>query len=334
MASSFSPVAAGATIVVIGATGTQGSAQMKALLKAGLRPRALCRKPELLPEEARKDAVICDFNDEKAAAQLIENAMQGAFAVFVTPPNFQGVDTNGLVRTVANAAKGMPGVQRIIMNTQAPLNNPGGGRNGWTRLPWEDELAKHGVPWTSLRPGPWMENLFFGFVTQTLEEKGVFEYIHAPGKGKSWVTAEDAAQVMIECLKVEAASKPEGVVLELGGPELVTPEKVSEYLSDVMGQKIPYVFMGYEAFGAGIYNSLARDAGLKAPMKATQKSLEIMYRHWNDHPSEPMNIDNGPLLKLLPNVKLTRMEDWVKQQVWPKVRAPAVAGAGAGSSKL
>merc|ERR1719197_1356452 len=92
--------------------------------------------------------------------------------------------------------------------------------------------------------------------------------------------------------------------------------------------------MGYDAFGAGIYGSLARDNALNDQngLKKMQKSLEVMYRHWNDHPSEPMNVDNGPLLKLLPNVKLTRMEDLGKQLWDPhmgdrigSMRAPLLA---------
>ena len=68
-------------------------------------------------------------------------------------------------------------------------------------------LASLKVPFTSLRPGPWMENLFFPFVQRTLEASGVLEYVHTPGKGKSWVCADDASRIMIEALRVPAASK-------------------------------------------------------------------------------------------------------------------------------
>ena len=45
-------------------------------------------------------------------------------------------------------------------------------------------LAEVGVPFTPLRPGPWMENLFFPFVQDTLTKEGVLEHVHRPGKGK------------------------------------------------------------------------------------------------------------------------------------------------------
>lgn len=173
-----------------------------------------------------------------------------------------------------------------------------------------------------------MENLLFPFVQATLEKEGVFEYIHAPGKGKSWVTAEDAAAIMIECLRVEAASKPEGLVLEVGGPEPVTPEKVAELLSQAMGRKVPYRQMNGLAFGEAIYKDQfknpdgSRGETMKVPIAKIATAIEQEYKHWNDHPSEPMKIDMKPVLTLLPNVKLTRMEDWIKKQVWPQVRAP------------
>merc|ERR1719272_687917 len=101
---------------------------------------------------------------------------------------------------------------------------------------------------------------------------------------------------MIECLRVEAACRPEGVVLEVGGLQAETPEAICGYLGEALGRHVPYVELSYEAFGEAICDDLFRlPDGSKGnpgiPKERLIQSLSTEYKHWNDHPSEPMNID-------------------------------------------
>lgn len=293
-----------AVVVVFGATGTQGRAQVRQLLAQGFRPRAACRRPLALPLEAQECAIPCDFKDVGS----ISAAVRGAHAIFLTPPHYNDANLE-LCRIVANAAAAA-GVHRIVLNTSLPARpSPNLGDR------WEREVASSGVPCTFVRPGPYMENLLFPFVLEGIGKRGLVEYVHKPGGRKSWVCADDVAAVMVASLRVSAAASPVGVKLEVGGPEAVTPEEVAAAVGKAVGGKVGYTMLSYPEFGRLLYNDFGKELPVSEPVFSSR--LEKMYRYWNESPEQSMKIDVAPLLALLPELRLTSIEEWAQRQRWP-----------------
>src|SRR5438445_10401688 len=106
------------TVVVTGATGTQGGATARALLAAGHRVRALTRRPDSAADlhELGAEVVTADFDDPSS----LDRAFAGADAVFLVTTPF-GTDLDTEIRHGVDAvdAAVRAGVRHLVY-TSAP----------------------------------------------------------------------------------------------------------------------------------------------------------------------------------------------------------------------
>jgi uncharacterized protein YbjT (DUF2867 family) len=145
-------------IVVMGATGLQGGAVSRHLLKQGWRVRGLTRDPTSKKAQAlaARGAEVAQGNMGDVAS--LRSVLAGAYGVYSVQNPFIGGPAAEVSqgKNVADAAK-ESGVQHFVYGS-AGIGRKGTGVPSWeTKLQVEDHLMALGLPLTILRPMAFME---------------------------------------------------------------------------------------------------------------------------------------------------------------------------------
>jgi uncharacterized protein YbjT (DUF2867 family) len=145
-------------VAVTGATGRQGGAVTRALLRAGRPVRALTRKPQGRPAralaEAGAEVVAADMDDPAS----LDRAFAGADGVY-SVQSFATAGLDGEIRQGRNVgdAAARAGVAHLVFGSAAP-GRRGTGVGSWeSKLAIEDHLRTLDLPLTVLRPTAFME---------------------------------------------------------------------------------------------------------------------------------------------------------------------------------
>ncbi|KAI1505187.1 NAD(P)-binding protein [Biscogniauxia marginata] len=160
-----------AKVFIAGATGKQGSAAARALLKSGHEVHALVRDTESRSAQALKDQGAVLFKGNILDIESIKPAIAGTIAVF-WPSIIFIPDLSDEVRAnnnVVEAAKQSGTVQHLIFSTFAGIDKitqcPGWDRNAFyklaveQKLDGEEKVRRAGLKYyTLLRPAEFMSN--------------------------------------------------------------------------------------------------------------------------------------------------------------------------------
>ncbi len=148
----------GRMIVVTGATGLQGSAVTRQLLKANWKVRALTRNPGSKPAQALKALGAEVVQGDMADVESLRAICKGAYGLYnVQNPYICGLE--GEVRQGKNVAD----VAKEMHIAHLVYGSAGIGRRGTTIPSWEtkleieDAMKALGLPLTILRPMAFME---------------------------------------------------------------------------------------------------------------------------------------------------------------------------------
>ncbi len=227
------------TIVVVGATGRQGSSAIRRLLSSGWRIRALTRDAKTPVAQTLKlagaEVIQGDTNDRSS----LDAAMRGAYGVLCIQPALAYADELRQGTNVADAAS-VAGVQHFVYMSVGGAE----GQSAYRKIAkWE--IEKHtqalGLPVTILRPAGFMDDMVgprFGV------PGGTFTIAIEPDKPLPLIAVTDIG-VFIDL----AFAQPGhfiGKTLELAGSVLFPPQ-VAEQLSQALGRSIPYVQIPMEA---------------------------------------------------------------------------------------
>ncbi|RKI55431.1 NmrA/HSCARG family protein [Corallococcus sp. AB049A] len=228
------------TVVVLGATGVQGGATARALLKDGWRVRALVRDPasararEL--EAAGVELVRGDMGDRAS----LDRAVAGAYGVFsiqpASPQQSYRVTDEDEVRFgigIADAAKAA-GVQHFVYTSVLGLR-PGSGV-GHFESKWriEEHVRASGLRATIVRPGTFMELLLMPAFAPS---QGRLQFFAQPDQPMQFIAGED-----IGVLVARVFADPRthvGTVLEMAGDSL-TGKQLAEKLGRATGTSLTY----------------------------------------------------------------------------------------------
>lgn len=225
-------------ILVSGATGGIGGELCRLLGDAGVRFRALCRKPSQVETFRRNgmDAALGDFD----RPETLPAAMQGCDTMFlITPP------TPGQVsqETGAIDAAKRAGIGRIVKISASDSNVR-------SPVPWakshaliDHHLRGSGIGWTILKPTAFMQNFLWfkdpiakGFLPQVA------------GRGSvSWVDTRDVARVAATVLTQDGHEK---ATYFLTGPETFDMKTAALRLSQVLDRKVRYLDLPAPVFRA------------------------------------------------------------------------------------
>ncbi|RKG96922.1 NmrA/HSCARG family protein [Corallococcus carmarthensis] len=228
------------TVVVLGATGQQGGATARALVKDGWRVRALVRDPSSAKarelEAAGVELVRGDMGDRAS----LDRAVAGAYGVFSiqpsSPQQHYGVTDDDEVRfgtSIADAAKAA-GVEHFVYTSVLGLRAGTGVGHFESKWRIEEHVRTSGLRATIVRPGTFMELLLephFG-----LRPGGLQFFVH-PDQSMQFIAGED-----IGVLAARVFADPRthvGTTLELAGDSL-TGNALAEKISRATGTSITY----------------------------------------------------------------------------------------------
>jgi uncharacterized protein YbjT (DUF2867 family) len=226
----------GKIIVVFGATGQQGGATARHLLKSGWRVRAVTRDPNKPAAQALAEAgaevVTADMEDRAA----LDAVIQGAYGVF-SVQNFwlPEVGVEGEIRqgtNVADAAKAA-NVQHFVFTSVGGAERDSGIPHFESKWAIEQHIGEVGLPATILRPAAFMEN-FTGFGGP---RDGVLTSMTRPETPLQLIATDDIGA--LAALAFEYPGEYIGKAIEIAGDSLTTPQVV-ELMSRVSGETITF----------------------------------------------------------------------------------------------
>ncbi|KAL2759932.1 hypothetical protein ACRALDRAFT_1079144 [Sodiomyces alcalophilus JCM 7366] len=292
-------------VVVFGASGVQGAAQVAALARAGHHPVAVSRNPKPLTIDGNPiETFAADFTDEQAIAR----ALEGAEVIFLNLPStsFQPAEpVLAGARTVASAAAQTPSVRLVVFNTSMPVPEEKRGIKAQDdRVDIRRILRDAGLPVISIQPVVFLDNLLEGWAYPPIAERSTIVYCHKPDLEVSWICHHDVAQLMMASM-----DKPHlaGRNIPVGGPETVRLEELAAKLSRAWERPLAYENQTVDDFCDKISASMRERAGIDADRII--KQMHKAYTHYNESPEKPFKIDMGPVLKELP-ATLTPIEEW------------------------
>jgi uncharacterized protein YbjT (DUF2867 family) len=295
-------------ILVVGATGMVGSEVCRRLAAMSIPARALVRATsDAAKVQGLRDLGIdVSTGDVRDAASLVP-ACRGVASVISTlssmPFAYQPgendittTDTNGMLQLidVARAAR----VRRFIytsfsgnLDLDFPLHD--------AKRRVEAHLVTSGVPWTILRPSFFMEVWLSPAVG--FDAANARATIYGTGANPiSWISLKDVAEFAVRCLDDPAAHN---ALLELGGPEALTPLQVVRIFEGVSGRRFEVHHVAAEAL-------VAQQVAASDPMAQSFSGLMRCYAK-----GDP--IDMTPVLAAFPGA-LTSVQSYARTVV----RAP------------
>ncbi len=268
------------TAVVVGATGLQGGAVTRHLLRGGWQVRALTRDPNGSRAKALARAGAQVVRAQLEDIDALTVAARGAYGLFSvqptvgspgTAPDFTAEDEVRWGVNVAEAAHNV-GIGHIVFTSVA-----GADRHGTEKLPvnlvskWriEQHIAGLGLPATILRPVSFMENFTGGYALRNATlTTGL-----APDVPQQLVAADD-----VGFATALAFSRPQewiGRAVSLAADEL-TPVQVAAAIETALGISLPYVQVPIEAIRArsedfAFANEWLNERGYRADIAATRR---------------------------------------------------------------
>lgn len=278
------------TILVSGATGQQGGAVARHLMKRGFRVRALTRRPDQEAAralaEAGAEVVRGDFDDRAS----LDRALEGVYGAFSVQTFFEaGVESETRWgRTFAEAAKDA-GVEHFVYSSVGGAERRTGIPHFESKWQIEEHVRALDLPATILRPVGFMEN--WGGLAKDAILGGQLPQPLSPDTPLQQIAVDD-----IGAFAALAFSDPDewiGRALELAGDE-VTMTEMADIFSRVLGREVEYVQVPWEAF--------AEQAGEEAT---------TMFR-WFEN--EGYKADIPTLREIRP--ALTRFEPFLRAQDW------------------
>ena len=291
------------TVLVTGATGKQGGALARLLLKREHRVLAFVRSPDspAAEELAQRGAelVTGDFDEPES----LERAMGGVDAVFAMATPFGGGGLEGEVRHgrhLIDAAK-LARVRHFVYSSVAGADQNTGIPHFDTKHVVEEHLRRSSLPYTIVAPVFFMENFLGDTYVQQMRE-GVLSLPLPPHQGLQMVSMADLAAF---CARVmEWPEELFGKRFEVASDE-VTGEQAAALLAYVSGHKLHYE---------------------ETPLEAVRSANEDLGRMFEWLRDVGYHANISLLRRDFPEVGWHTFEDWARVQDWDALLGTAWRG--------
>ena len=227
------------TILVAGATGQQGGAVARELMKRGHRVLGLTRSTAKFKDLAAAgiEGVQGDLTDKTSLAPLLRNA--DGFFIVTTPfePNFsvhpeKEVQQGKNAIDAAKAAK----VSHVVLASVASADEDTGIPHFESKAKVERLLKVSGVPHTITRPVAFMDNYASPWMLSTLRD-GIMQVPVPPGSRQQLVAVKDIGEIVARAF--ENRRMAIGKTVELAGDEIAFGD-LPAALSQKLGHPIRY----------------------------------------------------------------------------------------------
>ena len=280
------------TVVVTGATGSQGGAVVQNLLTRGHQVRAITRNPDSARAQRMRAAGVDvrrgDFDDSPA----LTAAMSGADAVFAMSTPF-GTSAHTEVQqgiALIDAAHAA-GVGHIVYTSATNADRNTGIPHFDSKYRVEQHLAAAGVPWTVIGPAAFMDNQITDWTLDSLRSNE-FAMPMPADRPLALIPAEDIAAFAV--LTMLRRDEFAGRRIDIASDELM-PAEIASVLGTVTGRPVGYREVPIE-YARGHSDDLA-----------------AMFEYFS---TVGMRVDIAALRREYPEVGWTRYADWVAKQDW------------------
>ena len=299
-------------VVVFGATGDQGSAQVRALAQAGHTPVAVSRNPKPWSIAGKTiETCAADYADLSGMAKAVKRSD----AVFLNLPSTSFQTAEPLIAAagaIAKAAAVSPTTQALIFNTSLPVPPE---KRGFAAQDARFEMRRlifaSGIPAVSIEPVVFLDNLLKGWAWPSITKHNKIVYAHRETLDVSWICHDDLAALMIAALERPRLA---GRSFAIGGPETVRLPMLARKLSQAWNRPLTYESQSIDDFCQRMREVFQGRSSLEADRLIGE--LHRIYTWYNNAPEQPFFVDMAPVLKELP-VRLTSIEEWAKRQKLP-----------------
>ncbi|WP_224364950.1 NmrA/HSCARG family protein [Hyalangium versicolor] len=283
------------SVLVTGATGQQGGAVARALIKKGHKVRALTRKPDSQGAVALKqqgaELAIGNFDDRDSLVR----AMTGVDAVFIMGTPFEaGMETETRQGIAAVDAAKAAGVKHVVYTSVASANQRTGIPHFDSKFLVEEHLVKAGVPYTIFAPVFFQDNLVSPLFGAGLKQ-GVIALAMPPQRKLQQINVDEIGA--FGALVIERREEFLGKRIDIASNEL-SGEQVAEVFSRVSGKPVKFA-----------------EAPL-AQVRAMSEDMAIMFE-WFDKVG--YSADIARLRRDYPEVGWRSFEEWARAQDWKRL---------------
>ena len=278
-------------ILVTGATGQQGGAVARQLLKQpGFAVRAMTRDSAKPAARSLAQAGAELFRGDLDDPDSVRRALEGAWGVF-SVQNFMESGYDREIRqgkSLADAAKAA-GVQHFVYSSVVSADRKTGLPHFESKWQIEQHIHQCGLPYTILRPAFFMQN-WYTYAREPILS-GTLTLPLNPQTSLQQISVGDIGAFAV--MAFQNPSKWAGRTIELAGEEL-TMQRVAETLSRVLGRSVKYVQVPWDQF--------RQNAG---------EEMTKMYRWFQD---VGYHVDIAALRKEHPS--LATLEQVLRRQDW------------------
>jgi len=286
----------GETLLITGATGRQGGAVLRHLLKqGGWKLRALVHRTDPRGIDGLTQQGVEVVQGDLEDVSSLEVAVRGAYGVY-SVQNFWAVGARREVqqgRNLAAVAK-KAGVQHFVYSSVGGAERKTGIPHWESKWEIENYIRQLKLPATVLRPVSFMETYHILEV-----EVGILK-----GKLADAVRGDKPYQTIatddIGAFAALAFARPKdfvGLELEIAGSELTNPE-AAKVFSCVMGKPVKF-----------------RKLPLPIVRVFLGKEFYLMFRWFNE---AGYKADISELKRRYPGVHLHSLEEWLREDGWDK----------------
>lgn len=300
-------------ILVFLAAGVQGGAVARAALSRGLKVRALVRDRNRAP--ALKLAGIELAEGDLRDVASLEAASAGLDHAVLHIP-LGSVDTMTMQAENALAAFASAGMRSFILKLTGasrplPCEEPGFVANRMI----EDAARRSGLPFATVRPTMYLDNLLKPSARAEIIEQGVFAPPIPPGQRIAWTSADDCAEAALMLLERGAM----GGDHRIAGPESLTGDDLAAHVSAGLGRPVIYRSQPLDQFEREL------DAAMGA---GTGRRVVSKFRYFTAHP------DEADAILAAPFAPQAGLEGFMPTDVMSWVQAHREDFSGAGAMEM
>jgi uncharacterized protein YbjT (DUF2867 family) len=220
------------TTLIVGATGVLGRTTALTLLAQGQRVRALVREPVRQPavvaELQRAGAEVASGDLTDAAS--LERACKGALRIFVCAHSMHGrgaqrsAQVDHVGHSALLAAAMSAGVPRIVYTSDLRARDDHPIDFFRTKFELEHAVRDSTIPYTILRPAPFMEQGVHDAIGRPLLEHGFAVIVGGGDTPRNFVAAADVAAFAVLALQGDTLLRR---TLDIGGPDNVSRREIA-----------------------------------------------------------------------------------------------------------
>jgi NAD(P)H dehydrogenase (quinone) len=290
-------------VLVTGSTGFQGGAVVKQLISDGFQVKGFALPTDETShlESLGVEISTGSFDNLESLTNVFKDVDK---VVLSFPLIFDKEKLMQFARNVVDAWR-KSNVSMFVFNTNLPVFHKQVGLAAFdTKLAIEQYFDSEKLPYISLRPTLYMDNLSAPFLLPVIKANGILPYPVPSGKKIAWMSHIDLAKFVSASL-----NRPDliGQKFFLGGIQLISGEEMAKVVSKYAGKPIHFVALTPDEFEG----QLSGGFGIE-----TAREIANIYRFVKDNVEhlQAKDLRENTLIHL--PVNLHTFEDWASQVAW------------------